>query len=110
MWALQLVAPHQFQTRILPAPDPVALERGEVLVRMILGGICGSDLRGYRSAVQIDGSPPRPGFPLHELVGEVVATTDPELAEGDLVVGWASASNALAELVVTQGDGLARVE
>jgi threonine dehydrogenase-like Zn-dependent dehydrogenase len=40
---------------------------------------------------------------MHEVVGEVVASKDAEIAEGARVVGWATDSNAVAEFVVTDG-------
>jgi L-iditol 2-dehydrogenase len=48
-----------------------------------------------------------PGFPMHEIVGEVVASRHPDHVPGDVVVGWASMFDGIAELVVTDGDGLA---
>jgi len=107
MWSMQLVAPRRFQERTVRRPRPTDLQAGDVLVRMILGGICGSDVRGYRTANRLDGSPAAPGFPMHELVGEVVASQDPDLRPGEIVVGWATSSDALAELVTTRGDSLA---
>jgi threonine dehydrogenase-like Zn-dependent dehydrogenase len=43
---------------------------------------------------------------MHEVVGRVRASREPAIAPGDRVVGWASAADALAELVVTAGAGL----
>jgi threonine dehydrogenase-like Zn-dependent dehydrogenase len=47
-----------------------------------------------------------PGFPMHEVVGEVIASRDRELAVGDLVVGWASRSGGLADVVVNDAADL----
>lgn len=62
-----------------PEPVPAA---GEVVLKVLVSGICGSDLHGYRGH-----DPTRhPGMILgHELAGVVVATTDPRFAEGTLV-------------------------
>ncbi len=52
----------------VPTPEPGP---GEVLVRVLAAGICGSDLHGYRG-----NRPPMPGGPRlngHELAGEVAA-------------------------------------
>jgi threonine dehydrogenase-like Zn-dependent dehydrogenase len=75
------------------------------------GGICGSDAPFFLGAANrwaADGAGPgsAPGFPLHEVVGEVVASTDPDLAVGQMVVGWASSFDGLAEYVVTDAAGV----
>ena len=84
----------------------------EVLVRLITGGICGSDLPHFKGSVTngqtIESGPvPHPvGSPLHEIVGEVLASEDPDIRPGAVVVGWAASSNGLSEYVVTKGEGL----
>ena len=47
------------------------------------------------------------GFPIHEVVGEVVASRHRSIGIGDRVVGWASGFDGLMEYVVADGDGLA---
>ena len=49
------------------------------------------------------------GFPIHEIVGEVVASRHRSHGIGDRVVGWASGFDGLMEYVVADGDGLATV-
>ncbi|QYN32419.1 zinc-binding dehydrogenase [Pseudonocardia sp. DSM 110487] len=95
----------------VPAPAAGDLRPGEVLVAVEHGGICGSDLPYFRAGGQAvaEGGRPAgapPGFPLHEIVGRVHASRDPGVVVGERVVGWASAADALAELVVTAGSGL----
>lgn len=87
----------------IEAPAPGALGPGEVLIRPIVGGICGSDLPYFTRAEAFDGTPPPPGSPLHEIVGTVEASRDPDLPAGQMVVGWAGNNDALAGLVVTAG-------
>jgi threonine dehydrogenase-like Zn-dependent dehydrogenase len=112
MWAHQLVGPGVFEKVHVPAPDPAALQPGETLLRVEAGAVCGSDLpffAGRRSWVfRDDGTAAAniPGFPLHEVVGEVLATDDPELPVGGRAVGWATRTTALAEFTVTRGDNL----
>ena len=84
-----------------------------MLLRFLAAGVCGSDLPGFRgtqgrlpgdtgvSAAEMD------GFPIHEDVGEVVASRHRSHGVGDRVVGWASGFDGLMEYVVTDGDGLA---
>ena len=93
------------------APGVGDLRPGEVLVALEHGGICGSDLPYFRAGGRPDADPgrvaqPPPGFPLHEVVGRVRASRDAGVAPGERVVGWASAADAMAELVVTAGSGL----
>jgi L-iditol 2-dehydrogenase len=109
MWAQQLTGPATLQPVEVPAPAAADLRPGEVLVAVEHGGICGSDLPHFRVGGRAGAAAP-PGFPLHEIVGRVRASRDPALAPGERVVGWASAADALAELVVTEGSGLHAVD
>jgi len=111
VWAQQLIGPSSFLPVEVPAPAAGDLRPGEVLVAVEHGGICGSDLPYFRAGGQPVAEGGRaagvpPGFPLHEVVGRVQASRDPGVAMGERVVGWASAADALAELVVTAGSGL----
>ncbi|WP_214405710.1 zinc-binding dehydrogenase [Pseudonocardia lacus] len=87
-----------------PAPQPDDLADGEVLLRVLAGGICGSDLPAFRGTGPVTGHPaPVPGGSLHEVVGEVLASRDTRVRPGSRVVGWASRFDGLAERVVTRG-------
>ena len=105
MWAQQLAGPGAFRPVEVRPPAADALREGEVLVEVRYGGVCGSDLPYFRVGGRPGVAPP-PGFPLHEVLGVVRASRDPGVQAGDDVVGWASAADALAELVVTDGAGL----
>jgi L-iditol 2-dehydrogenase len=107
LWAQQLVGPGVFEEVDAPAPEAGDLLRGQVLVRMRAGGICGSDIPKYCFAPvgRLPAMPP-PGYPMHEMVGDVVASRHAGLDPDDRVVGWAARSDALAELVVTDGTSL----
>lgn len=102
MRAQQLVAPHTFVDVEVPPPGASDLGEGDVLLRVLVGGICGSDLPAFRTAAS-----GMPGFPLHEVVGEVLASRDPAHPVGERVVGWASRFDALAEQIVTRGADVA---
>jgi L-iditol 2-dehydrogenase len=114
MWAQRLVSPSLLEPVEAPAPRGSDLVVGEVLVRTLAGGICGSDLPKFRGVKSSSRGPQGefvsgpPGYPMHELVGEVLASRHPDVAVGDYVVGWAVASNALAELVITDGNQIHR--
>jgi L-iditol 2-dehydrogenase len=113
MWSYRLVAPYTFDRVDIPEKTPESLGDRQVLLRFIAAGVCGSDLPGFRgakgrlagdtgtSAAEMD------GFPIHEVVGEVVASRHRSHGVGDRVVGWASGFDGLMEYVVADGDGLA---
>jgi L-iditol 2-dehydrogenase len=113
MWCYRLVAPFTFERFDLPEPDPEQLTDGQVLLRFLAAGICGSDLPGFRGAQgRLPGdtgccAAEMDGFPIHEIVGEVLASAHPDHAVGDRVVGWASGFDGLQAQVVADGNGLA---
>jgi threonine dehydrogenase-like Zn-dependent dehydrogenase len=113
MWSYRLIAPYTFERTELPATSPDSLIDGQVLVKSVALGICGSDLpafRGVRGKLPGDdgvSAAEKDGFPMHEIVGDVVASRHPAHQPGDRVVGWASGFDGLMELVVTDGSGLA---
>lgn len=112
MWAHQLCAPFTFEAVEVPSLREADLLVGQVLLATSAGGICGSDLPNFRGAgfahpADIgDLITTVPGFPLHEVVGSVVASRHPAHQVGDQVVGWASGFDGIAELVITDGEGL----
>jgi len=113
MWSYRLVAPYTFDRVDIPEKTPESLGDGQVLLRFVAAGVCGSDLPGFRgakgrlpgdtgtSAAEMD------GFPIHEVVGEVVASRHRSHGVGERVAGWASGFDGLMEYVVADGDGLA---
>jgi L-iditol 2-dehydrogenase len=109
MWAYELTAPGTLQLVDVPTPRETELREGEVLLRVLAGGICGSDVPNFKGALSVV-SPPSaarvPGYPMHEVVGEVVASRFPGISPGVRVVGWAVKTDALAEFVVTRGDNV----
>jgi len=113
VWAYRLVAPYTFERTEIPEKTPDDLGDRQVLVRFAAAGVCGSDLppfRGVRGKIPGDRGPSAaemPGFPVHEIVGEVIASRHRGHGIGDRVVGWASGFDGLMETVVSDGDGLA---
>jgi D-arabinitol dehydrogenase (NADP+) len=87
MRAIQYDAPRSWRLVDIPTPEPGA---GEVLIRMLMAGVCGTDRHLHEGEFE-------PSFPLtpgHEMVGEValLGSGVTTLAEGDRVVidnGWA---------------------
>lgn len=112
MWAHRLVAPYTFERLDLPEPTAESLADGQVLLRFLAAGVCGSDLPAFRgtqgklpgdtgiSAAEMH------GFPIHEIAGEVLASRHPEHRQGDRVVGWASGFDGLMARVIADGEGL----
>ncbi len=113
MWSYRLVAPYTFERT--DVPEPLA-----GIPRATARCCCGSWPRasaaatcpGFRgtqgklpgdtgaSAAEMD------GFPIHEIVGEVLASRHPDHQPGDRVVGWASGFDGLMEQVIADGNGL----
>lgn len=116
MWAQALVGPSTLQLTQVPTPSLEDLGPTEVVLKVRAGGICGSDLPRFRGKygevvlTQGRASSPLSGYPMHEVAGEVVATGDPGYQVGDLVVGWASGFDALAEYCRADTGGLHRYE
>lgn len=116
MWAYRLVAPYTFERLDVPEKTADDLGDRQVLLRFAAAGVCGSDLppfRGVRGKVAGDAgrsAAEKVGFPIHEVVGEVIASRHRSIGVGDRVVGWASGFDGLMERVVADGDGLAPYE
>jgi len=113
VWSYRLVAPYVFERTAIPDKTPETLADGQVLLRFLAAGVCGSDLPAFRGAKgRLPGddgqsAAEKDGFPIHEIAGEVIASRHPEHRVGDRVVGWASGFDGMMEFVVSNGDGLA---
>jgi L-iditol 2-dehydrogenase len=113
MWAYRLAAPYTIERVDIPEKTADDLCDRQVLLRFMAAGVCGSDLPGFRGVRgKIPGDTGRSaaemaGFPIHEVVGEVVASRHRSHGVGDRVVGWASGFDGLMQYVVADGDGLA---
>lgn len=98
MWAYRLSGPRRFEALELPKPAASDLADGQVLLKFRAAAICGSDLPRFLGKVDPDlpwnGEP---GFPLHEIVAEVVQSKAPEFRIGDRVVGIAERHRGLQE-------------
>jgi L-iditol 2-dehydrogenase len=112
VWSYRLVAPYTFERVDIPEKTPESLGDRQVLIRLLAAGVCGSDLPGFRgskgrlpgdtgtSAAEMD------GFPIHEVVGEVLASRHGSIGIGERVVGWASGFDGMMEYVIADGEGL----
>lgn len=112
MSAPLLSAPATFSFAASPDRDPASLRCGEALVRVTAGGICGSDLPFFRGAPvpsYAGGADVPVGYPMHEIVGELVGVGPDTAAPtvGSTVVGWATRFDGMADVVVTDAGSLA---
>ena len=113
MWSYRIIAPYVFERTTIPDKTPECLTDGQVLLRFLAAGVCGSDMPAFRGAKgRLPGddgtsAAEKDGFPIHEVAGEVIASRHPEHRPGDRVVGWASGFDGLMERIVSDGDGLA---
>jgi threonine dehydrogenase-like Zn-dependent dehydrogenase len=113
VWSYRIIAPYLFERTSIPDKTPECLADGQVLLRLLAAGVCGSDLPAFRGAKgRIPGddglsAAEKDGFPIHEIAGEVIASRHRDHRPGDRVVGWASGFDGLMELVVSDGNGLA---
>ncbi len=112
MWSYRLVAPYTFERQEVSEPSPESLADGQVLLDFLAAGICGSDLPGFRGTQgKLPGdtgccAAEMTGFPIHEIVGEVLASRHPDHRPGERVVGWASGFDGLMGRVIADGSGL----
>jgi len=113
VWSYRIIAPYLFERTSIAEKTSDDLAEGQVLLRFLAAGVCGSDLPAFRGAKgRLPGDDGRSaaekdGFPIHEVVGEVIASRHRQHRPGDRVVGWASGFDGLMERVVSDGDGLA---
>ena len=99
MWAYRVTGPLRFQRISVARPTRRDLVDGEVIVRLRVGGICGSDLPEARGLVPI--RTPASGLGLlHEIVGDVVRSADDRVQVGQRVVGWVKDQHGLSEYVI----------
>lgn len=104
MWAYRLDRPREL-TLVDTDVEDGPLGPDEVRLRFLAGGICGSDLPKFTGVV---GPSVKEGaglgFPLHEVVGEVIESTSDRLRVGDRAVGWAQFSRGLRERFTSPDD------
>lgn len=116
MPTFSLRVPMQFAPDQTTRPTPDDLAEGEVLLKMVAGGICGSDIPYFRGNIGTrvaggrdfgsanPGFVSTPGTPMHEVLGEVVASRHPQHQQGDLVVGWSLNYQGLRPYLITHGE------
>ena len=102
MWAMQVEAPGKLKRIEVEQPRENDMADGEIIIRLLSAGICGSDIPKFRG--RVNPADPVVGFPLHELCGEVVASEHPLHFPGTRVVGMALNSQGFSEYVKNPGN------
>ncbi len=109
MWAQTLTGAGSFSLVEVPDASCDPANRDQVLIEVLAGGICGSDLPLFRGVTPLNRESlvGAPGYPLHEVVGRVARSRGGRQTLGACVVGWAPRLNGLCEkLVVSATDVL----
>jgi threonine dehydrogenase-like Zn-dependent dehydrogenase len=108
MWAHQLTGPGRIDPVETPDPRGSELAPGKLIARFEAGGICGSDLPSFLGVEDLimGRAHGLPGYPLHELVGEVVESAAGDVPVGARIVGWADRHQGLAEYFVARADNV----
>lgn len=90
--------------RTVPAEAPRELRPGQVRLRFLAGGICGSDIGALSGVSTMDSFESAERAPLHEVAAEVVESADPRFATGQVVVG--TGLTGLASELIEDADRL----
>lgn len=98
-WAYKVDGPG-FVMRVDRDDGDLPLQRGQIRLRFLAGGLCGSDMP-LLQGVSVDSvSGMHDGAPIHEIVGEVVESASDVLEVGQRVVGTGGAAAGLAQMLV----------
>ncbi len=93
----QIVAQQRIEFVDRPIPEPT--QPGQVVVRMVKGAICGSDMPHF--LYEQPQYPLPDGVSLHECIGVIAASTSKRFKEGDEVLAVPPAHRGLQEYFLT---------
>jgi L-iditol 2-dehydrogenase len=96
MNALQLVRPRTFRPVQVPAPDLSLAVSGSIQVRTQWVSLCGSDIPFFTGAKRGMTFPLPAGAPIHECVGQVIASSSTKIQAGDIVLAIPDGNQGLA--------------
>ena len=88
MKAFQVTRPRFFELIEIPVPQLPAEGEDRVLVQTAWASMCGSDIPFFTGNKRYRSYPLAPGAPMHECVGEVVASTSKKFRRGE--TSWRS--------------------
>lgn len=98
-WAYELDGPVVVR-RVEREEQPPGLRPGQVRLRFLAGGLCGSDMPPLLRVATASDRGWHSGAPIHEIVGLVVESASPVLHVGQRVVGTGGAAQGLTEYLV----------
>lgn len=102
MKAFQLVRPRTFELVEVPVPTLSAGGPERLLIKTLWASLCGSDIPFFTGSKRHKSFPFPPGFPIHEVVGQVVQTTSEEFEPDNIVISIPEGNLALAEYFVAK--------
>jgi L-iditol 2-dehydrogenase len=102
MKALHLTGPRQFQQVDVPVPVFPPDDNSHILVRTEHVSLCGSDIPFFTGKKRLQPYPLAVGAPIHECVGEVVASSSDRFRQGDRVLSIPDGNQGLAEFFLAQ--------
>jgi threonine dehydrogenase-like Zn-dependent dehydrogenase len=100
MKAFQVARPRLFEMTEIPVPQLPADGEARVLVRTAWVSMCGSDIPFFSGNKRYRSYPLAHGAPIHECVGEIVASTSERYRMGDTVLSIPDGDQGLAEFFV----------
>ena len=98
-WAYELDGPAVVR-RVERAEEHPVLRPGQVRLRFLAGGLCGSDMPPLLQVATASDRGWHGGAPIHEIVGLVVESASAVLRVGQRVVGTGGAGQGLSEYLV----------
>lgn len=98
-WAYELDGPG-FVKRVEHPHDTRPLVSGQIRLRFLAGGLCGSDMPLLECVPVHSVSGAHNGAPIHEIVGEVIESASETIRVGERVVGTGGSEAGLAEILV----------
>jgi len=97
MLAARITAPGQMEMLEVPEPDLGGANEGTIVVRTLLGALCGSDLPKFHRQLKPKKYPLPSGHSMHECIGTVVQSRSQRFREGDAVLAVPDGSRGLAQ-------------
>lgn len=100
MQALQLHRPRSFASVDIPPPSIEDGNIGRILVKLCWALVCASDISKFAGTDSRVHYPLAPGKPIHECVGQVIASTSEAFSPGDWTVAIPEEERGLGEFYV----------
>jgi L-iditol 2-dehydrogenase len=98
MWSYRVVSPG-FVQRVEVPPGSGELQEGQLRLRLLVAGLCGSDMPRLNGSNGRSSRGDLGGAPVHEVVGEVVESASPHFQVSQHVIGTLGSEATLSEFV-----------